>query len=104
MKKHTEAEQFAENVLASIDNIEAVEVNEFLFTRIQNRLEQKNSVLTNEKTKVLYRLAALLVVFIAINAASFFLFKHTAATANQQTAGLAAFASEYKLEQGSYNY
>ncbi|HZX59015.1 MAG TPA: hypothetical protein VFE54_09820 [Mucilaginibacter sp.] len=105
MKKHTEAEQFAEEILSSLDNIKAAEIDDFLFTRIQNKLGRQQTVFREKQTVVMLRLAALLIFLFAINAISFYRFKASVPeTGKQASGGLSAFAAEYKLEQNSYNY
>jgi hypothetical protein len=105
MKEYKDAEKFAEEVLSSIDHIQAAEVNDFIFTRIQNRIHHRRQVLLT-KTRTLYRLSMVLVLFFILNAASYYLFLkrplHT--TSQQPTSGLSAFANEYQITQNSYNY
>ena len=105
MKEHKDAEKFAEEVLSSIDQIQAVEVNDFIFTRIQNRLNRRQQAALT-KTRVLYRLSIALLMFFILNAASYYLFLKTPSRASgkQPTSGLSAFASEYQITQNSYNY
>jgi hypothetical protein len=106
MKNMEDAEKFAEEALKSIDNIQAVEANEFIFTRIKSRMETKVQASKRERVKLLYRLSALLLVFVMLNATSYFVLKpvQSAPVTKHKTSSISAFADDYQLEQGSYNY
>jgi len=105
MKNKKEAEKLAEEALKSIDQIEAVEVNDFLFTRIQNRLDIKISGMESGKLRSLYRLAAMLVLFTAINLLSFDYLTTKSSNSNKQKSNTTyAFAKEYNLSERAGNY
>ena len=108
MKNLKDAEKLAEEALKSIDNIQAVEANDFIFTRIQSRMETKKQGSKNARVKLLYRLSAVLLLLVMLNATSYFVLKpvksQTTNIKHQTTTGIAAFADDYQLEQGSYNY
>jgi len=105
MKNKNDIERLAEETLASIDNIQAIEPNEFIFTRIQNRMQAKRQQYVAGRTKVLYRLSAILLLFTALNLTSYYLLKRSGNNAKvQKTRSIAAFASDYSLQQNSNDY
>jgi len=106
MKNTNDAEKLAEDTLKSLDNIESADANDFIFTRIQNRLAAKQQVPVKEKLKLMYTLSAMLLFFIVVNIISFnYLSTNTnAVNTRQKTSGLSAFATDYNLDQNSYNY
>jgi hypothetical protein len=108
MKNIKDAEKFAEKALKSLDNIQAIEANDFIFTRILSRMETKAQASKKVRVKLLYRLSAVLLLFVMLNATSYFVLKpvkgQTTNIKHKTTTGIAAFADDYQLEQGSYNY
>lgn len=105
MKNLKDAEKLAEETLKSIDNIQALEVNEFIFTRIQNHLEIKRNGYEKIKLKSMHRLAAALLLIITINIISVkYLANKSNSDSTQQTSGINAFASDYKLHENLNNY
>jgi|GEM_PF-2606882 len=105
MRKNNEAEKFAEEILRSIDTIQPVEVDDFLFTRVQNRINTKLHRRQGQM-RVFYRLSMALLLFIVLNGATYYFLTKTATRAGNDHAasGLSAFAEEYKMTQNSYNY
>ena len=105
MKKRAEAEKLADEALRSIDDIQAAAVNDFIFTRIQSAIAAKKNAAIIRKLKTMYRLSAILVLFIALNIGSYYILKQNKSIiTKQKTSGIAAFADYYNLEQSSYNY
>jgi hypothetical protein len=64
MKNLKEAEKLADEALKSIDNIQAVEVNEFLYTPIKSRIEALDEPFERASAWPLYRLAAMLLLLL----------------------------------------
>jgi len=89
----------AEEALKSIDNIQAVEANDFLFTRIQSRMETKKVADKNARIKLWYRLSAVLLVFVMLNATSYFVLKpvKSAPVIKHKTSGISAFFMFFML-------
>ena len=106
MKNKKDAEKLAEETLKSIDNITALDVNDFLFTRVQNRINIKKQVTETLNLKTMYRLVAMLVFFILINMLSFRYLANKNSTnyKSPKTSGLDAFASDYNLNETTENY
>jgi ABC-type Fe3+ transport system permease subunit len=72
-RKHNEndANQWAEEVMASIDNISRAQANPFLFTRIKSRIDQRYGMwekIANVVAKPAFAVSSIL-FFIAINIA-----------------------------------
>ena len=105
MKKNNEAEQFAEEILSSIDTIQQADVDDFLFTRVQNRINSRQQVRPSQM-RVFYRLSMALLLFFILNGATYYFLKKadTRKGNDRAASGLSAFASEYKLTQNTYNY
>lgn len=105
MKKYNDAEKFAEDILSSMDTIQSAEVDDFLFTRIQNRMSSRHQD-RRSQMRIFYRLSMALLLFVILNGASYYFFKKadTRAGNNRAAGRLSAFAQEYKLTQDTYNY
>ena len=105
MKNLKEAEKLADEALKSIDNIQAVEVNEFLYTRIKNRMEALDERVEKPSAWPMYRLAAMLLLFIAINIVSFnYLYSTNSANKSMKSSELNAFSEDYNLQGSQNNY
>jgi hypothetical protein len=105
MKNKDAIEKLAGETLASIDNIQASEPDEFIFTRIKSRMEAKRQQYVAGRIKLLYRLSAILVLFTALNLSSYYLLKRSENnTKVGNTSSIAAFANDYNLQQNSNDY
>jgi len=105
MRKIKDAEKRADEALRSIDNISPAEANDFIFSKIQNRLDPRNTSFEYTRLKPMYRLAALLIFFIVANIISFNYFQSNKTTSVKQKTGvIGAFAHDYNLDQNSNNY
>jgi len=105
MKNLKDAERLAEEALKSIDNIKPAEANEFIFTRIQNRIENNTKGYERVKLKSMHRLAAALLLIIAINIISFkYLANKNTGNNGRQTSGIDAFSNDYNLQKNLNNY
>jgi len=105
MKNIKDAERLAEETLKSIDGIEQVEVNDYLFTRIQSRIEMRKAANEPVNLTYLYKLAATLLFFTCINIIAFnYLTNKNQVNNNQKKNGIDAFAEDYSLNQNISNY
>jgi len=105
MKNLKNAEKLAEEALKSIDNIQPAEVNDFIFTRIQNRIENNAKGYERVKLKSMHRLAAALLIIIAINIISVkYLVNKNTGNNDRQTSGIDAFSNDYNLQENLNNY
>ena len=107
MKNKQELEKLAEMALTSLDNLQPVEANEFLYGKIANRIQMRQTLDRKTSQRLMLKLAVALVVFIGVNAASFYVLErqqHQAHPKAVVATGAAAFAQEYSLQNSSYNY
>ena len=107
MKNKQDIEKLTETTLASLDNLQPVEANEFLYGKVVNRMQMREALNRKTNQRLMLKLAAALVVFIGINAASFYVFERQQRKPQTKSAvvtGAAAFAQEYSLQNNSYNY
>jgi len=104
MKNIKDLEKLAEETLKSIDNIEAVEPNNFLFTRIQNRIENKTLATEKGKIKLMYSLTVALLIIFMLNIVSFKFLASKNTNNSQPGNGISAIASDYNLNEDSNNY
>ena len=104
MKKNNEAERFAEEILSSLNMIQPADVDDFLFTRVQNRINCRQQARPAQMT-VLYRLSMTLLLFFILNGATYYFLKRAdTRTGDRTVSGLTAFAGEFKMTQNTYNY
>jgi hypothetical protein len=105
MKKVKDAEKLAEETMHSIDNIAPADVNDFLFTSIQNRVEARKPSFEFMGLKPMYRVATLLIFFIVVNIISFnYVRSKTKTRGRHNTSNIDAFARDYGLNDNSNNY
>ncbi|MGZ3757515.1 MAG: hypothetical protein ACXVAY_04970 [Mucilaginibacter sp.] len=107
MKNKQDVEKLAETTLASLDNLQHVEANEFLYGKVINRMQMREALDRKSSQRLMLKLAVALVAFIGINAASFYVFEqqqHKTHPKSTGATGAAAFAQEYSLQNSSYNY
>jgi len=96
--KHQNIQQQIEQTLNSLDGLQKAEANPYLYTRIEQRLKNKQPA-NYEST--FYRLAWALIIFIALN-----VFTYIRISGNNQSAiktGIESFAAEYGLQQTTIN-
>ncbi len=104
MKDSKKIEQLAEQALRSLDNVQQLEPNDFLAAKAWHRMQGNRQSIPSSYNKLLFRLAAVLLVFVGINCASFYVLgKKSTDTASTAT-GVNAFASAYGISNNSYNY
>lgn len=103
MKKSEDIERNAEQALNSLNNIQHLEVNEFMYTRIKNRMEHNEAADIAHRKNVLFRLAAILFLFVGINFLSFYVLDKSEKTQQPET-GIEAFAKAYGLTANTASY
>ncbi|RKR85601.1 hypothetical protein BDD43_5872 [Mucilaginibacter gracilis] len=105
MKTEKEITQQVEEALNSIDSLQQLEANNFLFGKIQNRLHLKKQQQQRE-IKTMAKLSATLVIFIGLNLTSYYFLANSTPqpTPQQKTTAAQALATEYQLTTNTYNY
>jgi len=105
MKSQQEIDRITESALSSLDNLQQVEANDFLYSKIINRMQMRGQQDRAAFRSLMMRLSFALVLFAGINVASFLVLEHQR-NKPQKPAKLneAAFASEYSLTNNGYNY
>jgi hypothetical protein len=105
MKNKQEIEHLTEATLNSLDNLQQVEANEFLYAKIRHRMQTSELHERASYNRLMVQLSVALCLFICINGASFYLFQHRQSkTAETNASAAAAFAEEYSLKDNSYSY
>lgn len=107
MKNKQELEKLAELALTSLDNLQPVEANEFSYGKVVNRMQMRQALDRKTSQRLMLKLAMTLVVFIGVNAVSFYVLEqqhHQAHAKAVVATGAVAFAQEYSLQNSSYNY
>ena len=105
MKNKQEIERLTEATLNSLDNLQPVEANEFLYAKIRNRMLVKDQQERVGFNRLMVKLSVALGLFVCLNVASFYVFRHQENKPVKATASTAAaFAREYSLNDNTYNY
>ena len=106
MKTKNEIERLAEETLKSIDHIQQVEANNFLFTRIESQMTADNYQPGFAAIKYLSRLSIALVLFIGLNTLTYYFLsdKVTEPVVKQKSTAAEALATEYNLSTNQYSY
>ncbi|MEO6524714.1 MAG: hypothetical protein ABIN91_23720 [Mucilaginibacter sp.] len=106
MKAQKNIEELVDETLNTLNGIQPVEANNFLFGKIQNRM-QMGSCEQVARIKMLSRLSAALLLFIGLNVGSYYFLSGNSQkpqSVQQKTTPAQAFASEYHLSGSQYNY
>ena len=106
MKTQTEIAQLTDDTLDSINNLQQVEANTFLFSKLQHRMQYNAQQTQLARVKILSRLSVALVLFIGLNVGSYYLLLGNSPKPKtmQKSTAVQAFASEYQLNTNEYNY
>lgn len=105
MKSQQEIDRLTESALNSLDNLQQVEANDFLYSKIVNRIQMRQQQDRAGFRRLMVRLSFALVLFAGINVASFLILEHQRNKPQKPVkANEAAFASEYSLTDDGYNY
>lgn len=104
MKKYNELEKAAEEALNSLNNLQQVEANEYLHSKIMLRMQNKNTP-PPAYNRLMLRLAAVLLLFVCLNGVSYYVLKQNTATSQpKQITGKEGFAEAYGLNSSMENY
>jgi hypothetical protein len=105
MKNRQEIEQLTEATLNSIDNMQPVDANDFLFAKIKSRMQLNEQRERLNYNRLLVKLSVAMGLFICLNGLSFYILQHQQPKITKTvTSGTAAIAAEYSLTENSYNY
>ncbi len=104
MNKQNKVDQLVEQTLGSLDNLQQLEPNEFLAAKAWHQLQNRNVVMPYRHNKLLFRLVAVLIVFVGINCFSFYIMNSNSKKQTESTTGVNAFADAYGLNNYSENY
>lgn len=108
MKNKQELDRKVEQTLRSLDNLQQLEANEFLYAKILHRMSgNNNTAIYINYSKVMVRLAAVLCLLVCINCISFFVLKQQPVTTKvtaAKTSGADAFAEAYGLNNNLNSY
>lgn len=94
-------EQLVDETLSSLDDVQRVEANPFLYTKIEQRLKNGQVTSSIYQRKLMPVLAVALALFITLNMVSYFrLSTNDVAPASAKAAsGIENFANEYNLSE-----
>lgn len=103
MKNLKELEKQVDMALTSLDNLQQVEVTEFLHSKIIHRMQtrQETPLVYN---KLMVRLAAVLCLLICINGVSYIALTQTNTTATKKQSSADVFAEAYGLKNNLNSY
>jgi len=105
MKNKQEIEQLTNATLNSLNNLQLVEANEFLYAKVMHRMQVNEQQERITYSRLMVKLSVALGLFICLNGVSFYALQHQQNKTNKTTvATKAAFAEEYSLKDNSYNY
>ncbi len=104
MNKQNKVEQLVEQTVSSLDNLQQLEPNDFLAAKAWHQMQNRNTSIPYRYNKLLFRLAAVLVVFVGINCFSFYIMNSNSKKQTETTNGVNAFADAYGLNNYSENY
>lgn len=104
MKNKQEIERQVEQTLNSLNNLQAAEGNEYLYSKIINRM-QYNRQETVKTNQLMLRLSLALALFVCVNGMSYYVLSSRASKSpNQSASGKSAFADTYQLNGNDYSY
>jgi len=105
MKNKQEIERLTEATLNSLDNLQPVEANEFLYAKIKHRMQVNEQQGRIGYNRLMVKLSVAMGLFVCLNVASFYIFQRQQNKPVKAPASTAAaFAQEYSLNGNSYNY
>jgi hypothetical protein len=105
MKDQQEIQRVVEQTLGSLDNMQPLEANEYLHSKIMQRLNERRKNIPPAYNRLMLRLAVVLILFTGINTVSFYVLKQSAEVANtKKTTGADAFADAYNLDNSTDSY
>jgi hypothetical protein len=105
MKNKQEIEQLTNATLNSLNKLQPVEANEFLYAKVMHKMQVNEQQERVTYSRLMVKLSVALGLFICLNGVSFYALQHQQNKTNKTTAATkAAFAEEYSLKDNSYNY
>ena len=105
MKSPREIEELADRAFNSLDNLQQAEANEYLYSKIKNRMLMSRQESAAKNTRLMYGLSAALLLFVCINITSFYLLSRPAqAQVKKADTGISAFSDAYFPKDNTYNY
>jgi hypothetical protein len=104
MKNIKDLEKQADQTLNSLDNLQPVEANEFLHTKVVHRMQSRQEAKPMVYNKLMVRLAAVLCLFVCINGISYIALRGKNITAVKTSAGVDVFAEAYGLNNNLNSY
>lgn len=105
MNNKQDIEQTIQQTLNSLDGLRQLEPNDFLAAKAWQRMKNQHREASVAHSRLMLRLAAVLVLFVGINTASFVLLKNKpVAKPTQETSGADAFAEAYSLNNNTDSY
>ena len=99
MKRNGNINEEVEQAMQSLDGLQPATANPFLYTRIMQRM--KNRVQDKTYGSQMFRLAMVLLIFIAINVFTYD--KFAGSNTSDNKTGVEAFASDYGLQLSEDN-
>lgn len=103
MRTLQEIEALTDSTLHSLDQLQTVEVNPYLYTRLQQRMLQNRQQTRMANTRLMLRLSAALLLLLCINILGICLL-HKQPAIKKQASGAAAFSEAYFPTNNAYNY
>lgn len=104
MRTPREIEELTTQALTSLDNLQPVEANPFLYQKIKHRMVQSRQAAARH-AGLMVRLSAALLLFLCINVASFYFFsKKQQPVKAKTTTGINAVGDEFFPKTDTYNY
>jgi hypothetical protein len=101
MKKE-DIQHKVEEVMKSLDGAERAEASPFLYSKVMNRLQNKN-VSTRKFLRLSWELAFAMILFTGLNIAAFFYFKQDD-TQSDDNGSVTSMVNEYTINSNNYNY
>lgn len=109
MKTQQEIEQLTEGALNSLDGLQPLEANPYLYSKIRNRMAQARQA-TAKHAKLMFRLSMALLLFLFINVGSFYMLNKWQQPSNKISGkekpktGINAVSEEFFPKAESYSY
>lgn len=104
MKNKQEIEKAVEQTLNSLDCVQQLEANEYLYVKILNRMhdDRQEAVKFN---RLMLRLSFVLTLFVCLNGLTYYLLTAKPGPEQGKTiSGSSVFANAYQLNNNSYSY
>lgn len=104
MKNKQEIEKAVEQTLNSLDGVQQLEANEYLYVKILNRMRDDRQEVV-KFNRLMLRLSFVLTLFVCLNGLTYYLLTVKPAPKQGKTVtGSSAFENAYQLNNNSYSY